>query len=481
MKTSCGQIGIDRLNSGSPIARMKKAAFALVIMLILGIAVGMWWTHAPKPPVYQGKPLSWWLRSAYVRNATYEDAIDAMIAGGPDSVRWLTWAVEHGHRPDLRRASGPNSRWESILQFFHSPDFYDERTAAAVALPTLSPENEIAIPALARVLEDRDESLSAAAAETLNQMQPRAWSALIQAAGNESPRVRRLAVQALQLKNYDKRPPNTEEDIQRVVGALAKAFADPDPLVRAEAACSFGNCRGGGPHSPILSTALSNVLKLLSDPVPEVRVQAGWAVYAFGREAAAAVPQLMELLRDSNPKVRAQISRALSRVDTKERRSLSGLLTLAQDPELSCRIAAAVALGKFGVKAEAVITELIQRLNDADPDTRANAMLSLEEIGPTAMEVIPAILTALEKPCGGRGKWDIAYNLPKFGRDAVPYLIKALTHSDPLVRLGAIAAFDCQFNDAGTAEVIAALNKAANDPDERVRSSAKGALQSMKR
>ena len=328
-------------------------------------------------------------------------------------------------------------------------------------------------------MEDSDDSLASAAAETLSQLQPSTWSVLIQAAGNRSPRIRLDAVRSLVLSNYVGHPPSTDDDITRVVGALAKAFTDSDPKVRAEAACSFGNCGNVADRSEVWTAALPDVLKLLSDPNPAVRTQSAWAVHVFGPKASVAVPQMVEMLHDSDPEVRSRMALALSRADSKERRSMPALLKLAQDPELKCRVAAAASLGKFGVKADAVIAELIRRLDDADPMVRGNALESLEQIGPTAIEAIPAMLASMQK-ISGASPWMVTYRMNEFGPDAVPYLVQALANSNPSVRAGAAAAFASDTPDKLSAEAITALTKAVNDPDEQVRTPAKQALERIK-
>ena len=119
--------------------------------------------------------------------------------------------------------------------------------------------------------------------------------------------------------------------------------------------------RAIGSFGPNAASAVNHVAQALSDPDPDVRSAAAWALSQIGAPAASAIPALEKSLSDSNPRVR----------------SLS-----------------AVALQSFGPKAVAAVPALIAALHDPIPFVRAPAADALGSIGPSAKPAVEALASA---------------------------------------------------------------------------------------
>ena len=174
---------------------MRVQARVFVSVLLLG---GPGLAVQPEP-VFEGKPMSYWVR------ALRETPADTPKA---------------------------------------SPDFHK----APLALRKIG---EPAVPALAQMLSERNMEVRRRAIGTLLGMGPNAGAAVpavVQALEDREPSIRRMAAHTLgQIGSV----------AGEVVPALAKALRDPDPPVRGAAATSLGNLRAQG-ALPALEEALKD-------------------------------------------------------------------------------------------------------------------------------------------------------------------------------------------------------------------------------
>ncbi|MCL6503377.1 MAG: HEAT repeat domain-containing protein [Pirellulales bacterium] len=84
------------------------------------------------------------------------------------------------------------------------------------------------------------------------------------------------------------------------------------------------------------------------------------AADALARIGKAAIPQLMELLDEPNPTVRIHAARALGRMGSEAQPAVPKLVAALEDPEPEVQRAAARALGQMGPAASDAVPALIR-------------------------------------------------------------------------------------------------------------------------
>jgi HEAT repeat protein len=173
------------------------------------------------------------------------------------------------------------------------------RVEAARALPQVSPSVDEAVPALAEALEDEDDEVVQAAAESLATFGAAAVNPLVGALKSERSLVRSSAATALGVIGTD---------AERATGTLLGLMGDPDAEVRSMAARTLGHVATN------TTTAVQALVRALDDQDQDVRANAAWSIGEHGGKARWAVLPLVDSLRDSNPEVRAQSATALGKM-----------------------------------------------------------------------------------------------------------------------------------------------------------------------
>ena len=153
--------------------------------------------------------------------------------------------------------------------------------------------------------------------------------------------------------------------------SLVEHVHDADALVRQYCAWALGNL---GEEMPV--AAIPHLIKLLSDPDPEVARTAGQAIGKSG--AAVAVPPLLNLLSTDNPVARLAAVEALAWLEAPG--TYSGLVATLQDSHASIRQAALAALGELGDQRAVPLLEARLRA-DADVGVRSEAAYRLGKLG----------------------------------------------------------------------------------------------------
>lgn len=142
------------------------------------------------------------------------------------------------------------------------------------------------------------------------------------------------------------------------VRALVSFLADPDPLVRWEAASALARSAQNLEKAHVLQRVLGRdgsapltagellawMRQGLADPNPVLREAVADALGLWPYQAA--VELLLKALADDAPEVRASAARSLGRLGAME--TAGSLLRLLQDPSIWVRQAAADALGALG-------------------------------------------------------------------------------------------------------------------------------------
>jgi HEAT repeat protein len=200
----------------------------------------------------------------------------------------------------------------------------------------------------------------------------------------------------------------------------------------------FERSEGGVPQDPVARDLAANVkdlLLLLKDPDPQIRLRAVTSLGAIGAEAHATLPALRSALKsaalkDGDETVRTAAVHGVIQIGPQASSQVAALIEALQDEIDAVRFHAALALGDCGAAAQPATANLVHCvLWDKDPAVRVEAAVALWKVDNSHSPIaIPALIEALssdnELIC-----WIAADCLGRMGpaaREAVPALQKAL-------------------------------------------------------
>lgn len=239
------------------------------------------------------------------------------------------------------------SSWMRDLESDH--DY--SRRAACVAVAQMGPEATKALPLVARLLEDLNPGVRAFAEDALAKMGPHAVTHLVPLLSHEQPYVQMHAASALVRVD-----PTHQAGLKHLVRALT-SVGNADLSDQAQERLM----KLGEP-------AIAEILPLLADPYPPVRVRALKTLAAMGPRAGKSLMHLVEMSGSE------------------------------QDPEV--RQAIILALAKLG-PATLIAEPLRSFLNDPDDDVARTAGSTLSQVGirnrPTRTEVKEAAQAVAKK------------------------------------------------------------------------------------
>lgn len=321
------------------------------------------------------------------------------------------------------------------------------RVAAIKAVSVYVADDERVLPILLASSKNKNAEVRASALEALAlayamgkfpQIDP-----FITGMKDRDARVRRAAAAALG-------PILCTEGGKEIVEALAEAFRDRAPEVRAEAVFAFAQW-----DSP---QALQPFRSAFRHREPEMRLAAvvasRWCTdqESLGLTVAA--------LGDRDARVRAAAAETLGeRGDSKP---LQPLRKLTRDRDVSVRANAILALGKL---RDTDMGLFRRALRDSSDDVRGAAICGLGEIGSAeATTALIGILAHKDEMVA-----ELATSvLGTLDESAMPQLINALQSSNPRVRAGAATAL----GDIGDARAIDPIQRLLRDRQKRVRRAA---------
>lgn len=374
------------------------------------------------------------------------DAAIARMAAdqlNPDS--YETWTQLH-----LKAAPYHHAAMDGVRRGLRSPDAKVRRISVLCG-GRISPQTAAAD--LAPLLKDARPEIRKAAAQSLGEVGKPAIGArddLRAAFADADADVNRAVAAALRRILYED-PCYTSVFLEHL--------SSSDPVVRAESADALTR------DDP---DAVGPLIRLLDDPVPDVRRAAAYALQWLGSAKSEATPALMRAAKDPDADVRAVAIEALSSTNVRPppEEFVPLLVPALDDPGYRVRRAAARALRHAGPAAAPALPGLGRALQRDDHDLRRYAGEVLVAMGPAAAAALPDLAKALEST-DRNIRWDAMRIVASLGAVAEP-LAEALGRalSDPNVRGEAIKALG-KLGPSGRAGVPALAALLAEDAGHR--------------
>lgn len=286
----------------------------------------------------------------------------------------------------------------------------------------------------------------------------------IGAANNQDTYVRRSGVFALGCLG-NKSPESLK--------ALETALADPQPVVRQNAAWALGQF--GESALPLLQKALHDADTLVK------RDAAGSLLQMKDADKVhELLKDLLPLCRDGNSETRRAALNVLVRiVDPKDREAIAPLKAALADRDLENKRNAALALSNIGGDDTlAALPVLMDAFKNGDGDVRKQAVLAIRGIGPAAQEAVPDLMRILDgdKDADIRGYAALALGgIGKASEPAVPLLVRKIKDAGEATETRiqcAMAMSRIGANPAAVAavpELLAVIGNPANDAKLRER------------
>lgn len=326
--------------SARPAFSWRKKFLLFLALAVAAYALAEWQNDVPRDPRYKGRRLSAWLNDMGHGAGTFALTRDDFRAMGPDGIRRLTWAAEHGHLPPVRDRNAPRPsptaqwlhEWRMRLLHPRVDEGFNERNAALIVLGRLGPDAEPAIPALMRICKDPSSVGAGWAAKALIAIGPAAWPAVEDSFRTSLGGGRQSLVYAVRAQMHESVPPLSDAEMARDLDLIVRACADPVPEVRFWAAAALNKTGTNVVEPRIAATAVPILVTLLSDKSPGVRDIVKGAFKTCGPEHAAAIPRLIELLAHPDAGVRANAAELLGNIDRVEKRAKARLQELTDDP-----------------------------------------------------------------------------------------------------------------------------------------------------
>ena len=372
------------------------------------------------------------------------------------------------------------------------------QAAAALALGAINADPAVAVPALAELMKSEDAGSRRAAAKGLAGLIRLAQTSRRPNASPDGPahtQVFQVGRAILPVVGGGLADPDAEvrrlciEAIQKTAAALVWIVGDPPAgynsaelqAYRSDVAKQYAQL---WPLACDLKDQTAGLTNALSDPVPEIRLQAHHALEDMGRawlrlEAGSARSPSASRPPDgqttSNPK-EAEAEPATESQESKQplldrlHAALPAISTGVADPNVGARRAAVDALETLGTEAASAVPALVRAFADPDLFVRWAAVRALGKMGPDELtKIVPGLVQSL-----GDVDLDVrlaaAHTLGQFGpaaHDAIPALAKAAGTGDTDMRLAALQALEGIGSDAQSS--LATVAASLQDPDPRIR------------
>ena len=374
-----------------------------------------WVVLRPHEPVFEGKPLSLVLHEAYQHGrhtpsfysaAYYPDESEihrmraerALRALGTNALPVLVKMA--GTRMSAFRKFVGEPAGDPQMAFLHLPPQEGKHEIASWGIRLLGKEARPAVPALIRLLSDRDLEVQCAAAECLAGIGPEAAEAvpaLVQMLRNCSRAKQNEVMAAFSAAHFGNqglsgRARSWYEAM--VVHSAAHALGEIGPAASAAASAleEVTNDATLAPSHAVAAVALIKIsqgsfqpfferLKDTSDPNKWTR--AAIEVGRLGTNADPAIPLLLAAFEHTNDAIQRTAVMAVGELHRRADLCLGPLVSLVNSANL-IRRSALDALARFGPAAKPVAPEIARWLDDSHPDVRSGATNILRLIDPDA-------------------------------------------------------------------------------------------------
>lgn len=384
--------------------------------------------QSPKEPVYQGKPLSEWLKK--LRDGSYEESskITAMLlteiaegdaAAVPPLIEFFKGSTGNVYELSLAdkifKRLGPVAI-PGLMQLLHDPNDH-ARTIAAIGLRPLGKRDKSVINLLRKELEDAKQPSYWSAIGLLGTFGSEAKEALPQiraALKDDRPLVRFVAAESL-----SRIEPNAKAEVLPVVrqifekrdaeprlmaamflwrvdhSADAKDFIVESLLTSTDGDRSLPLAYVGGLGRDA-KDALPQLIKIArEDKYPGNASSALRTIGQLGAEAEPAVPDLIQLLEDTEYRDHLNVIEALAAMGRTAKPAVASLVNFGRMRSVYGQwiaIALQKIVGELGGEPMPSVKALIEVINTSKTHERELAILDLGRLGAAAKEAVPFLI-----------------------------------------------------------------------------------------
>jgi HEAT repeat protein len=239
------------------------------------------------------------------------------------------------------------------------------------------------------------------------------------------------------------------------------------------------------PHNRQPSRSLNKLVVELGDEDDAVRRAARLALMKMDRNTV--LVKLVDVLNTDESSVRrVEAAQVAAEIAPEDERVLLAFAKLLGTKDSQLRIGLAFAVRVMNPKPRSLTTALVKAMGDPSPLTQSQVAHALAETTDAKISA-PAILEALrafkDEPVPGvtgvpiTTQGSMAMALGSIGQEAMPYLIKALSDKDPMVRGTAVLAIGSvtpggERPSSTVIKAVPEIAKLVRDQDRLVRSNA---------
>src|SRR4051794_39897358 len=128
---------LQRAVPGRSVSSWLRSPLLLLVLAVVIFGGAAWWTRPPRDPLYKGQRLSWWMYHKLYLREDLSLSVPEVVSMGPDAMKRLMWAAEHGQEAKSRDLSAQSksavAQWVDVRwrRWFHGgyDEEYDERHA----------------------------------------------------------------------------------------------------------------------------------------------------------------------------------------------------------------------------------------------------------------------------------------------------------------------------------------------------------------
>jgi HEAT repeat protein len=355
------------------------------------------------------------------------------------------------------------------LQKLLSDKEIEVRMQTAIALAEIGPAAAPATAALTKALAtDKLEAVRFGAAFALGRIGAKsAVTELKKSAQSKNEFLSMISLWALA-----KIQPEDKQAVSKAITVLTTALRHKEARIRRAAARGLVELDA---PAELVAPALSASLK---EANPEVLEEAITAIASMG---AKVVPRAAARLKDGDDTLRSAAARVLAQIGAEAKEAAPALAEALVGAEGQFRREIQFALAAIGPASAPAVAELTKSLSAKDHDVRFSACYALGSIGPAAKSAAPALAKAI----GGKedfldfaASWALVHidgGNAKAVKHALPALVRGLSSDNARVRQEAAITL----GKIGAKSTSEAIKDLLDDENPAVRSAAASALKKL--